>query len=445
MLHFILLSISILLIIVTTTKWKWHPFLALLFVTVFYGIGTGLPTETILKTINQGFGGTIGNIGIIIIAGLIIGTFLEKSGGAQTLAHFLIRIIGEQRIHWAMGLIGYVVSIPVFADSGFIILNPLNKALTKKAGVSLAGTAIALSMGLLCSHTMVPPTPGPIAAAAIIDADLGQVILYGLMTSLGALTVCIIFAKYMGSKIFIEAMVEETSEDKKENIKAPSITKSFLPIIVPIVLIVLRSIANYPTLPLGESTLVEILQFLGNPMIALSIGMLLSFLLPEKFDRAMLGTSGWVGEALKNAAIIILITGAGGAFGKMIQVSGINTIIESNVQQISIGLLLPFILSAIIKTAQGSSTVAIITTASIIMPMLSTLGLDDMTAKAMVVVAIGAGATVVSHANDSFFWVVTQMTNMEVKQGYQLHSAASAVLGISAIVILSLIRLVVGS
>ena len=443
MLHFIILLISILLIILTTTKWKWHPFLALLFVTVFYGVGTGIPTETILKTINEGFGGTIGSIGIIIIAGLIIGTFLEKSGGAQTLAHFLINLIGEKRIHWAMGLIGYVVSIPVFADSGFIILNPLNKALTKKAGVSLAGTAIALSMGLLCSHTMVPPTPGPIAAAAIINADLGQVILFGFITSFGALIVCILFAKYMGNKIFIEANIEESLGDI--NVAAtPSVTKAFLPIVVPIVLIVLRSIANYPTLPFGESQLVELIQFLGNPMIALSIGMLLSFLLPKKFDRSMLGTSGWVGEALKSAAIIILITGAGGAFGKMIQVSGINAVIESNVQQISIGLLLPFILSAIIKTAQGSSTVAIITTASIIMPMLVTLGLDDMTAKAMVVVAIGAGAAVVSHANDSFFWVVTQMTDMEVKQGYQLHSAASFVLGVSAFVILSFIRLLVG-
>lgn len=442
MLHFSMLFLSILLIILTTTKWKWHPFLALLFVTVFYGIGTGIPTETILKTINEGFGGTIGNIGIIIIAGLIIGTFLEKSGGAQTLAHFLIHLIGEKRIHWAMGLIGYVVSIPVFADSGFIILNPLNKALTKKAGVSLAGTAIALSMGLLCTHTMVPPTPGPIAAAAIISADLGQVILFGLLTSLGALMVCIVFAKYMGNKIFIEAIIEETKNNKTA-IEAPSVTKAFLPIVIPIVLIVLGSIAKYPTLPFGESSLVDLLLFLGNPMIALSIGMLLSFLLPKKFDRSMLGTSGWVGEALKSAAIIILITGAGGAFGKMIQVSGINTIIESNVQQISIGLLLPFILSAIIKTAQGSSTVAIITTASIIMPMLTTLGLDDMTAKAMVVVAIGAGSAVVSHANDSFFWVVTQMTNMEVKQGYQLHSVASAVLGFSAIFILSVLRMVI--
>ena len=443
MLHFIILLISILLIILTTTKWKWHPFLALLFVTVFYGIGTGIPTETILKTINEGFGGTIGSIGIIIIAGLIIGTFLEKSGGAQTLAHFLVNLIGEKRIHWAMGLIGYVVSIPVFADSGFIILNPLNKALTKKASVSLAGTAIALSMGLLCSHTMVPPTPGPIAAAAIINADLGQVILFGFITSFGALIVCILFAKYMGNKIFIEANIEESLGDI--NIAAtPSVTKAFLPIIVPIILIVLRSIANYPTLPFGKSQLVEVIQFLGNPMIALSIGMLLSFLLPKKFDRSMLGTSGWVGEALKSAAIIILITGAGGAFGKMIQVSGINTVIESNVQQISIGLLLPFLLSAIIKTAQGSSTVAIITTASIILPMLMTLGLDDMTSKAMVVVAIGAGAAVVSHANDSFFWVVTQMTDMEVKQGYQLHSAASFVLGVSAFVILSFIRLLIG-
>ena len=440
MLNFIILFLSILLIIVTTTKWKWHPFLALLFVTVFYGIGTGIPSEKIISSINEGFGGTIGSIGIIIVAGIIIGTFLEKSGGAQALAQFMIKIIGEKRIHWAMGLIGYIVSIPVFADSGFIILTPLNKALTKKANISLAGTAIALSMGLMCTHTMVPPTPGPIAAAAIIGADLGQVILIGIVTSLGALVVCILFAKYMGSKIWIEAEVDQ-SEQVSEQEKLPPVLKSFLPILVPIILIVLRSIAEYPTSPFGGGTMVDIIRFIGNPVIALTIGMLLSFLLPKKFDRKMLGTAGWVGDALKSAAIIIMITGAGGAFGKMIQASDINAIISSNVSEIGIGLFLPFLLSAIIKTAQGSSTVAIITTASIIMPMLASLGLEEASSKAMVVVAIGAGAAVVSHANDSFFWVVTQMSNMDVKQGYKLHTLASAILGTTAIIILSILSL----
>jgi GntP family gluconate:H+ symporter len=441
MLNFVILLISIFLIILTTTRWKWHPFLALLFVTLFYGIGTGIPMETIISTMNDGFGSTIGSIGIIIIAGLIIGTFLEKSGGAKTLAHFILRIIGEKRIHWAMGMIGYVVSIPVFVDSGFIILSPLNKALTKKAGISLAGTATALSMGLLCTHTMVPPTPGPIAAAAIIGADLGEVILIGLITSLGALVVTILFAKYMGSKILIEPQVEEAVvEVEKEDV--PSITKSFLPIVVPILLIVFRSIAEYPTAPFGDGQIVDFIKFLGNPVVALSIGMLLSFMLPKKFDRSMLGTSGWVGDALKSGAIIILITGAGGAFGKMIQASDINSIIETHASSLNIGLFLPFVLAAVIKTAQGSSTVAIITTASIIMPMLASLGLDDTSSRALVVVAIGAGASLVSHANDSYFWVVTQMTGMKVSEGYKLHSMGTVVLGVSAMAVLFLIKLI---
>lgn len=397
--------------------------------------------QMVIATINEGFGGTIGSVGIIIIAGLIIGTFLEKSGGAKTLAQVIIKIIGPKRLHWAMGLIGYVVSIPVFADSGFIILTPLNKALTKKAGISLGGTALALSMGLMCSHTMVPPTPGPIAAAAIIGADLGQVILLGFLTSFGALIITIFFAKYMGSRVFIDPQINETAVTNNER-DAPSVIKAFLPIVVPILLIILRSIADYPTAPFGESQFVDGIKFLGNPVVALLIGMLLSFLLPKKFDRSMLGTSGWVGDALKSAAVIILITGAGGAFGKMIQASDINSIIEANVLEINLGLFLPFILAAVIKTAQGSSTVAIITTASIVMPMLSSLGLDDMSSKALVVVAIGAGASFVSHANDSFFWVVTQMSGMKVKEGYQLHSLGTTILGCSAITILFLIKMI---
>lgn len=397
--------------------------------------------QMVIATINEGFGGTIGSVGIIIIAGLIIGTFLEKSGGAKTLAQVIIKIIGAKRLHWAMGLIGYVVSIPVFADSGFIILTPLNKALTKKAGISLGGTALALSMGLMCSHTMVPPTPGPIAAAAIIGADLGQVILLGFLTSFGALIITIFFAKYMGSRVFIDPQINETAVTNNER-DAPSVIKAFLPIVVPILLIILRSIADYPTAPFGESQFVDGIKFLGNPVVALLIGMLLSFLLPKKFDRSMLGTSGWVGDALKSAAVIILITGAGGAFGKMIQASDINSIIEANVLEINLGLFLPFILAAVIKTAQGSSTVAIITTASIVMPMLSSLGLDDMSSKALVVVAIGAGASFVSHANDSFFWVVTQMSGMKVKEGYQLHSLGTTILGCSAITILFLIKMI---
>jgi|TARA_R110000796_G_scaffold77155_6_gene172351 GntP family gluconate:H+ symporter len=429
---------------VASTRFKLHPFLALLAASLLFGIFSGLPLDELIKTINDGFGSTIGGIGIIIIAGLIIGTFLEKSGGAYTLANLVLKIIGPKRVHMAMGFIGYFVSIPVFADSGFIIVSPLNRALTKKAKLSLAGTAVALSLGLMASHTMVPPTPGPIAAAGILGADLGQVILFGLMTSIPALLVCILFAKKIGPKIFIDPapkLTEEQINSQLEN--APSVFKSFIPIVVPIILIVLRSFAEYPTMPFGDGTFKYAIGFVGNPVVALLIGMVLSFTLPKKLDKEMLSTSGWIGEALTSAAIIILITGAGGAFGKVLQTSDISSLLENNVSNGNLGIWLPFLIAAGIKTAQGSSTVAIITTASIIAPLMPEMGFDTEVSKALAVIAIGAGASLVSHANDSFFWVVTQLSDMKVNQGYKTHSLGTAILGFSAMIVLTIISLII--
>lgn len=432
----LLILLSIGLIILATNWLKLHPFLALLLASFFFGICSQIPMEELIGMINAGFGKTIGSIGIVIIAGIIIGTFLEKTGGAYRLANVMLKILGTKRVHGAMAGIGYLVGIPVFADSGFIILSSLNKALSKKAGVSLAGTAVALSVGLLATHTMVPPTPGPIAAAGIIGADLGQVILIGLAASLGALTVCLQFAKRIGKHIQIDPAPDMSESEVLQKTKdAPSAIKSFLPILVPIILIILRSIAKYPTEPFGAGTLPETFIFLGNPVLALLIGVGFSLLLPKKLDREMLSSAGWVGESLKSAALIILITGAGGAFGAVLQSTDLEGVIRDLGIGSSLGLWLPFLISAIIKSAQGSSTVAIITTAGIVQSMLIPMGLDADISRALVVVAIGAGASVVSHANDSFFWVVTQMSNMSVNQGYRLQSLGTGILGISAMVI----------
>ena len=442
MLTILLILLSILFIILTTARLKLHPFLALLAASFLFGLFSGVPLEEIITTINNGFGGTIGSIGIVIIAGIIIGTFLEQSGGAYALANLALKLIGPRRIHSAMAFSGYIVSIPVFADSGFIILSPLNKALSKKAGLSLAGTAIALSMGLIATHTMVPPTPGPIAAAGILGADLGTVILIGLMASLCSLPAAIFFAKEAGKRIYIDPAPEiDEAQIEQKIAAAPSALKSFLPIVVPIILIILRSVAEYPTQPFGTGSLKTFISFIGNPVAALFVGMFLAFTLPRRLDRQMLSTSGWVGEALKDAAIIILVTGAGGAFGKVLQTSDIGAVIEGAGIGAGLGLWLPFLIAAAIKSAQGSSTVAIITTASIAAPLLPAMGLDSDTSKALVVVAIGAGSAVVSHANDSFFWVVTQLSHMNVNQGYRLQSVGTAVLGFSAMIFLFLLSL----
>ena len=436
------LVVSVALIILLTVRLKIHPFIALLLVAIVYGFLAGMPADEIIRSVNEGFGKTLGGIGLIIILGVIIGAFLENSGGAYAIAERVLKIVGKKRVPLAMGSMGYVVSIPVFGDSGFLLLSPLNKSLSKKAKISLAGSAIALALGLTASHTMVPPTPGPIAAAGILGADLGMVLMVGVPVSIFALTIGIIFATRIVSKIQIDPAPEISEEKLAELSKnAPSAMMSCVPVFVPIILIVSKSILK--NIDGVGGPVVDTLMFLGEPFVALFIGVFLSLLLPKKLEAEMLSTTGWVGKALASAASIILITGAGGVFGKVLQNSGIAQVMGDALDGYNLGIWLPFLLAAAIKTAQGSSTVALITAASIMAPLMETLGFVTGLDKAMVVVAIGAGSAVVSHANDSFFWVVTQMTGMDVKTGYRTHSLGTLILGMSAISALFVVHLLV--
>ena len=433
-----LLALSIAFIIVATTRLRLHPFLALLAAAFGFGLLAGMPAAEVVKSVNAGFGGTIGYIGIVILAGSIIGTFLEKSGGAQRIAEATLRLTGQRNVPATMGAVGFVVSMPVFCDSAFVLLSPLNKALAHRAKITLAASAVALSLGLYATHTMVPPTPGPVAAAGILEADLGRVILWGLLVSTFALAAGWAFAVFAASRVSIPPYRDEEGEGKHQEAAgaatdgAPSAAKALLPILVPIALIVARSLSEFPTRPLGEGTLVHLLGFLGQPVVALLGGVVLGLLLPARLERSMLSASGWVGEAVLAAATIIIITGSGGAFGKVLQNSGIADTIGGSLAGLELGIWLPFLIAAGIKTAQGSSTVAIITTASLVAPLLGALGLDGPTARALVVVAIGAGSMVVSHANDSYFWVVTQFSNMNVQQGYRLQTLGTLVQGSAA-------------
>ena len=382
----LLLLLSVLCIIWLTTRLNVHPFLALLLISMGYGALAGMPMAALVEAVNEGFGNTLGKIGLIIVLGIIIGAFLEHTGGARAIADKVLSWIGSKRVPLAMGVLGYIVSIPVFADSGFMLLDPLGISLNRKSKISLAGTAIALGLGLMASHTLVPPTPGPIAAAGILEADLGLVILFGLPVSLLALAVSVVFASRYAAKTYIDP----------------------------------------------EATLASWLGFLGEPVIALMIGLLLCLLLPAKLDRQMLSSSGWVGQAVRDAASILLITGAGGIFGTVLQRSGIAESLGSLLVAYDLGIFLPFVLAAALKTAQGSSTVALITAASILLPMMPSLGLESEIQKALAVVALGAGSSVISHANDSFFWVVTQMSGMDVRTGYRLFGGGTFLLGTTA-------------
>lgn len=443
MLLIVVLILCIVFIVISSTKLKLHAFLALLFAALAFGIFTGMPLNKIVESINTGFGNTIGYIGIVIVAGTIIGVFLEYSGGAYTLADRILKVIGEKNVPLAMSIIGWFVSIPVFADSGFVILSPLNKALAKRAKISLAGPAIALSLGLISTHCLVPPTPGPIAAAGIIGANLGLVILFGLAASLFALFFAWLFSIKVAAKVPIDPNPELTEEAIALKMKdSPSTIMTITPILLPIILIVLKSVSDFPTNPLGEGVFKTFFSFIGEPVIALLIGVLIAFMIPKKKEKGMYSETGWIGKAMISAATIILITGAGGAFGKVLQNSDLADTIGSTLSGLNLGIWLPFIIAVVLKTAQGSSTVALITASSLILPFLPSLGFTSDIAKVLVVLIIGSGSSIVSHANDSFFWVVTQMSNMDVKTGYKLQSGGTLVLGISAAIFIWIMSLI---
>jgi GntP family gluconate:H+ symporter len=428
-----LLILSIAFIIVTTSILKWHPFLALLLAAFGFGILSRTMTMLdVVNAVNTGFGNTVGYIGIVILAGSIIGKFLEMSGGAFRLASGALKLVGKKNIPMAMSIVGYIVSIPVFCDSAFIVLAPLAKALTKQSKTTLAISAMALSLGLYITHSLIPPTPGPVAAAGILGADLGMVILLGLPVSVAALIAGWFFSVKYASKINIEVSdVEDKMALETEKNYSPSLMKSLLPIFIPILLIIARSINDLPSQPFGDGDISIFISFIGQPTVALLIGVFLSFLLPKKLTKEMLSTSGWLGQGIIGAATIIIVTGCGGAFGKVLQESGIAEVVKYNLTGArTLGIFLPIIIAAALKIAQGSGTVSIITSASLMAPLVGSLGFDTDLSRALVVVAIGSGAMIASHANDSYFWVVTQMSNMNVNQGYKLQTIGTLWVGI---------------
>jgi len=438
MLTLVSLVVVISLIVFFTIKFHLHPFLTLLLAAIVMGFIGGLNTGTILSTVTEGFGNTLKSIGIIIACGTIIGTFLERSGGAKTMAALVLKIVGEKRAPLAMSLTGFIVSIPVFCDSGFVILSALNRALSRRTGRSLAVLAVALSTGLYTTHVFVPPTPGPLAAAATIGADIGLIIILGLIVSLPTAGVGLLWALVYSKRFRI--IPKEFLESENNTQVKPNTGLSFAPIIVPIIFISLKSIADYPTAPLGSGIAKSMFGFIGHPVIALIIGVFLAFALKKK---KMNGTNfDWVAAGLKNAGSIILITGAGGAFGTVLRATGVGDIAGHTMAQWHLGIFLPFIIAAVLKTAQGSSTVAIITTAALVSPLLAPMGLSAPIAKALVVLAIGAGAMTISHVNDSYFWVVAQFSEMDTGTAIRCHSMATLWQGLVSIITIMFLKII---
>ena len=439
--------IAIIVMIVAISKFKIHPFLAIMTISLILGLIAGIPivdqtaedgtvTQGLANVIGAGFSGTFTSIGIVIILGALIGTILEETGAALKLADMVIHLVGKNHPELAIELMGWVVSIPVFCDSGFVILNPIRKALVNRTGTSSVAMTVALSTGLYLSHVFIPPTPGPIAAASTLGIGDNMLLVMGMgaVCSIFPLIAGYFYANYIGKKVTADDEANQNDVQKTyeelvaEYGKLPGGFNALAPIIVPIILMGLSSVASMAG---WTGTVSDILQFLGTPIIALAVGTVFGVI--QLAGAKKLGNFyKLTDDTLKTVGPILFVTAAAGVLGKVISSTDMINYITQNATLLEkIGIFFPFILAAILKTAQGSSTVALTTTAGIVAPILPLLGLDTPVRTALAVMAIGAGAMTVSHANDSYFWVVTNFGAMTPEKGYRTQTVNTLILGIA--------------
>lgn len=446
--------LMIVILILMISKFKIHPFLSLLAVSFVFALIAGIPFQDVKEgdklvrsgldnVITSGFASTFQGIGLVIIFGALIGSVLEVSGAALKISDTVVRLLGPKHPDLALLIMGWIVSIPVFCDSGYVILNPIRKGLRARTKHSAASLAVCLSAGLYAAHVFIPPTPGPIAAADILGVgeDLLMLMGLGVVASIPALVLAYIYSRYlakMKTKEDYEENIASYEEVQKSYGRLPSAFLSFAPIVLPVILMAVGSIASVLKL---QGTVRLALSFLGKPIIALAIGLIISlFLLPYTKDKTFREI---VEDTLKTCGPILFITAAGGILGKVISESGMISYIKDNaVGLASFGIFFPFLLSAILKTAQGSSTVALVTTAGLMAPMMETLGLASPILRVLTVLAIGAGAMTVSHANDSYFWVVTNFSGFKTEEGYKTQTVVTLLEGLGSIVIIALLWLV---
>lgn len=418
-------------------KVKANAFIALLATSVVMGLLAGMSGSATVSAITAGFSGTVKSIGIVIIFGIMLGNYLDAAKGTNRMAYDTVRLVGQKRSGLAMAITGYIVSIPVFSDAAFVILSPLVKALHKKTRIPLAVLAVSLSAGLLATHVFVPPTPGPLAAAGLLGIDIGRAILYGcfaavFMTVFGWVFAEIYFKNkpesFYSYRDTEESKAAEAADATMDASDLPGSLQSLLPLLVPLVLILMNTTLSM-ILP-AENIAVRVFKFIGDSNIALAIGTVLAIAMLGKrlgHEKVM----QIMDKSLKDAGPIVFITAAGGALGQVLKVSGAGDSLANIVVNTGLPfILIPFVISAVLKIVQGSGTVAVTTAATLCAPIASSLGIDPI----LIFMASGAGARACCHVNDSYFWVYTNCMGYDMKTGLKTLSVANPVMALGGLV-----------
>jgi GntP family gluconate:H+ symporter len=422
----VLVGASILAIIILTSRLKLKAFIALFLVSLFLAFTT-LPASTIVSTLKEGFGNTMASIGFLIILGAIIGITLDKTGATLSIAKFILSKTGEKRSAQALGITGFITGIPIFCDSAFIILSGLAKSFSSKSKIAMPFMATVLASSLYSVHCLIPPHPGALAAAGLFEVNIGYLIIIGILFAIPGALSAYFWSKWMTRGDKYPPAKEPEVDPRVIHEKLPSAFLSFLPIVVPLLLITFRSLLILYDKG-GQSTISKIFYMPGEPIFALSIGAVLALLLIR--EKTMDSMNAVFTEAIEKAGPILIVTAAGGMFGMVIKATGTGEAMGELLAGTNIGLVVPFLIALVMKTAQGSSTVAMITTASFVAPMLSMLGLDSEWGKLLSMLSMGAGSMVVSHANDSYFWVVSNFSELDAGTNLKVYSSSTFVMGI---------------
>jgi GntP family gluconate:H+ symporter len=419
----------IILLLFLIAKWRWHVFLALLIPIIVFGILPGIQRNNFIKAFEAGFGQTLGKIGVVIVLGSIIAEALKHTGAIQVITRSMVRLVGARRMPLALTLAGFILGIAIFSDVAFVILNPLVHSAAKAMGVSISLMSTGLVGAMQLTHAIVPPTPGPLAAAALLGADIGKVIIFGSIACLVGALAGWVWGQYVaGPRVKTPPSDEfagKTFLDEENGDKFPGTLSSYAPIAIPILLISSQSVAK---LFLEEgSVLLDVLSYIGWPVVALSIGVWLAFRnIKSKEDRAK-AKDRWVEDGLRVSAMILVVTGLGGSLSAILKgTPAVTTIAEFFVENGLPSIILPFVIGIVGNMITGSTTVGVITAASLVAPMLQTLNLSPEAA----MLSGASGSVIIKYVNSSYFWVCTSLTKLKVSDAILSYGGVTFVGGV---------------